>query len=97
MKIISNLSWLLQVLQTICKTCSRVMLKPKDVEDFRERLKAPSIGYLAKKGLRKKILEKAKKITKCLHCQALNGVVKKCGLLKISHEPYRYIVFMMYN
>ena len=39
--------------------------------------------------LRKKILEKAKKFTQCSKCQARNGVVKKCGLLKISHEPYR--------
>ena len=47
------------------------------------------MAYLTKKGLRKKILEKAKKFTLCSKCQARNGVVKKCGLLKISHEPYR--------
>ena len=32
-----------------------------------------------------------KKITKCFHCHELNGVVKKCGLLKISHEKYRSV------
>ena len=78
-----------KVLQTICKTCGRVMLKPNDLELFRERLKAPNMPYLTKKSLRKKILEKAKKLTKCLHCHSANGVVKKCGLLKISHEPFR--------
>ena len=36
---------------------------------------------MSKKGLRKKILKKAK--------YARNGVVKKCGLLKLSHEPFR--------
>ena len=30
-----------------------------------------------------------KKISKCFHCGDLNGVVKKCGLLKISHEKFR--------
>jgi len=52
---------IIQVLQTICKTCARVMLKPEDLELFRERLKAPNMPYLTKKALRKKILEKAKK------------------------------------
>ena len=47
------------------------------------------MAILTKRALRKKILEKAKKMTLCPHCQAQNGVVKKCGLLKISHEPYR--------
>jgi hypothetical protein len=34
-------------------------------------------------------VEKAKKLTQCFSCGDLNGVVKKCGLLKISHEKYR--------
>ena len=52
-------------------------------------MKNPGMSYLTKKALRKKILEKAKKSTLCFFCNALNGVVKKCGLLKISHEKYR--------
>ncbi len=35
--------------------------------------------------------EKAKKLTQCFSCGDLNGVVKKCGLLKISHEKYRWV------
>jgi hypothetical protein len=35
-------------------------------------------------------IEKAKKLTQCFSCGDLNGVVKKCGLLKISHEKYRW-------
>ncbi len=27
-----------------------------------------------------------KKLTSCSYCGAPNGTVKKCGLLKISHE-----------
>jgi hypothetical protein len=33
-----------------------VLLKPADKELFRERLKNPNMPYLAKKGLKKKIL-----------------------------------------
>jgi len=80
---------IIQILQTICKTCGSILLLDKDKNLFREKLKNPNMPYLSKKGLRKKILEKAKKIHVCAKCDALNGVVKKCGLLKISHEPYR--------
>jgi len=80
---------IIQILQTICKSCGRILLKDADRELFREKLKSPNMPYLTKKAMRKKISEKAKKLTQCFSCQARNGVVKKCGLLKISHEPYR--------
>lgn len=36
------------------------------------------------------VLKKAKKNTKCPHCDSLNGAVKKgAGLMKIVHEPLR--------
>ena len=47
------------------------------------------MAYLSKKALRKKIIELCKKISVCSYCGETNGVVKKCGLLKISHEKYR--------
>jgi len=82
---------IIQVLQSICKTCSRVLLKPADKIMYREKLKNPNMPYLTKKATRKKILEKMKKVTACFSCGDLNGVVKKCGLLKISHERYRSV------
>ena len=82
---------IIQILQIICKSCGVVLLKETDRAMFREKLKSPTMAYLTKKGLKKKILEKAKKLNQYSSCQArnANGVVKKCGLLKISHEPYR--------
>ena len=38
---------------------------------------------------RKKIIELCKKVTKCPYCKDINGTIKKCGLLKISHEKFR--------
>ena len=49
---------------------------------MREKLKNPNMAYL-----RKKILEKAKNSLSVLSVK--QGMVKKCGLLKLSHEPYR--------
>ncbi|QQP55000.1 DNA-directed RNA polymerase subunit, partial [Caligus rogercresseyi] len=82
---------IVQVLQSICKSCSRVLLKPKSAAAFNKRIRSKDLGYLAKKKLKKKILEECKKINTCSHCGALNGVVKKAGLLKISHEKFRHI------
>lgn len=56
---------------------------------YKTRLKNKDMPYLAKKALRKKIVDLCRKAQKCHYCGAPNGMVKKCGLLKISHEPYR--------
>lgn len=54
---------------------------------------------MTKKAIRKKIIEKSKKISKCFKCKGVNGVVKKLtasksggsagGVLKIIHEKFR--------
>ncbi|CAD5120480.1 DgyrCDS9046 [Dimorphilus gyrociliatus] len=77
------------ILQTICKTCSHVLLPPPEKKKWISVINRPNLPYLQKKTLRKKISEQAKKISVCPYCSAVNGVVKKCGLLKISHEPHR--------
>jgi DNA-directed RNA polymerase III subunit RPC1 len=35
------------------------------------------------------VLSACKKVTLCPHCGAANGIVKKSGVMKISHEPFR--------
>lgn len=80
----------IQILQSICKTCARVMLKDADKTTFGRRLMNPNLSYLAKKSITSQILAKSKKNTKCPHCGAINGPVKKGpGLMKILHEPFR--------
>lgn len=66
------------------------MLKDADKLNYGRRLLNPNLSYLAKKAMTSQILVKAKKSTKCPHCSAINGPVKKGpGLMKILHEPYR--------
>jgi DNA-directed RNA polymerase III subunit RPC1 len=79
----------INVLQTICKTCSHVMLTEKMRKIYRAKLRNPSLPYLCKKALRKQIQELCKKVKRCPHCDEMNGVVKKCGMLKISYEKFR--------
>ncbi|KAK7791847.1 hypothetical protein R5R35_011050 [Gryllus longicercus] len=77
------------ILQTICKTCSRVLLAVKDREKFRHKVVNPNLPYLVRKALRKQILDLSKKISTCPHCGDINGTVKGAGLLKILHDKYR--------
>lgn len=81
----------INILQSICKnaTCARVLLTEEKADGFRSKLRNPALSYLVRKALKKKILETTKKVSVCPHCGDINGVVKKCGLLKISHEKYK--------
>ena len=42
---------IINVLQSICKNCSRILLKPELASTFREKTKNKSFPYLAKKGI----------------------------------------------
>lgn len=77
------------ILQTICKSCAHVLLNEKMRKVYRSRLKNSKIPYLTKKALRKQIQDLCKKVTRCPNCNEINGMVKKCGMLKISHEKFR--------
>jgi DNA-directed RNA polymerase III subunit RPC1 len=79
------------ILQTICKSCSHVLLNEKMRKIYQAKLKSSKIPYLTKKALRKQIQEVCKKVTRCPHCNDFNGMVKKCGMLKISHEKFRSV------
>lgn len=66
-----------------------MLLTDKDRMSFYAKVRNPNLTYLARKALRKQVQERAKKVSLCPHCGDINGVIKKCGLLKISHEKFR--------
>ncbi|CAG9816329.1 unnamed protein product [Phaedon cochleariae] len=89
---------IINILQTICKKCAHVLLDNSDKHLYRIRLSNPNLSYMTKKAIRKKIVEKCRKITKCPHCSEVNGFVKKMtaakgstgnSVLKIVHEKNR--------
>ncbi|XP_014244779.1 DNA-directed RNA polymerase III subunit RPC1 [Cimex lectularius] len=81
----------INILQTICKNplCARVLLPDKERQAYYSRIRNPNLSYLVRKSLRKQIQARCKKFSVCPHCSNINGVVKKSGLLKITHEKYR--------
>lgn len=54
------------------------------------KLRNSNLSYLVRKSLRKQIQTRCKKINVCPHCGDINGFIKKSGLLKITHEKYRF-------
>lgn len=54
------------ILQTMCKSCSRVMLKPDDAKMFSKRLMNPNLSYLAKKSIHQQV--SGISVSKALKC-----------------------------
>ncbi|CAG9763359.1 unnamed protein product [Ceutorhynchus assimilis] len=89
---------IINLLQSICKKCAHVLLEESDKNQYRLKLSNPNLSYMTKKSIRKKIVDKCKKIVKCPYCKSTNGFVKKMTaakgstnntVLKIVHEVYR--------
>ncbi|XDT06804.1 RNA polymerase Rpb1, domain 5 [Nakaseomyces glabratus] len=87
----------IQILQGICKTCSAILLSEQDKRHFLSELRRPGVDNLRRMALLKKVLDQCKKQRRCLHCGALNGVVKKAAAgagtasLKIIHDTFRWV------
>uniref|UniRef100_A0A6A7FQ94 DNA-directed RNA polymerase subunit n=2 Tax=Hirondellea gigas TaxID=1518452 RepID=A0A6A7FQ94_9CRUS len=84
-----NFKCIVQIMQNICKTCSRVLLKDDQISKFAEMARKYKDDYLNKKKTVKKLNELCKKVKLCPHCGEKNGVIKKSGPLKITHELFR--------
>ncbi|KAL3802193.1 hypothetical protein HJC23_001737 [Cyclotella cryptica] len=82
----------LNLLQCICKTCSRVLLADSERKSVLRKMRSPRTDILGRAGSFKKVLEKCKKARNCPYCHKPNGTVKKvhgAPTLKIVHERYK--------
>ncbi|KAL7268353.1 DNA-directed RNA polymerase III subunit C1 (rpo31) [Rhizina undulata] len=77
------------MLQNICKECARILLDDNQRRTFLKQLRTPGIDNLRRTNICKKINEQCKKAKICPHCREINGVVKKTGPLKITHDRFR--------
>lgn len=81
----------LSILQSICKTCSRVLLPDNERLSYLRKIRKTKEA-LSKAALFKKVVDKCKKAKHCPYCHVANGVVKKISgvpTLKIVHEKYK--------
>ncbi|KAG9291493.1 hypothetical protein G9A89_021912 [Geosiphon pyriformis] len=79
----------LTILQNICKQCSRVLLTENERRPYLSKLRKPKIERNLRKTIARSISAQCKKVVECPHCAAFNGLVKKCGGMKIIHEKYK--------
>lgn len=78
---------IIRICRTICKSCSRVLLEPEEVEYYRYKLQRPMEAQ-QRIALVKKIHEDAYKTHLCTYCGALNGAVKRGRPMRIIHDKY---------
>jgi len=89
---IGYLKHTLNLLQCICKTCSRVLLSDHDRKAMLKKMRNPRTDVLGKSATFKKVIDKCKKSKQCPYCHKPNGTVKKvhgAPTLKLVHERYK--------
>ncbi|CAG8562176.1 2317_t:CDS:10 [Ambispora gerdemannii] len=73
----------------VLKNCSRVLLTENERRLFLQKLRRPNMEGSQRKSIVKSIDAQCKKVVECPYCGSINGVVKKCGGLKIVHEKFK--------
>eukprot|EP01138_Halocafeteria_seosinensis_P010093 gb/GECG01010307.1/.p1 GENE.gb/GECG01010307.1/~~gb/GECG01010307.1/.p1 ORF type:complete len:1523 (+),score=185.46 gb/GECG01010307.1/:1-4569(+) len=82
----------IHVLQCICKRCSRVLLAEPERSSLLQKMRSSAVGSLQKTGIQKKVIDSCKKLSKCPHCGAFNGTVKKVNgqtSFRVLHERFK--------
>jgi DNA-directed RNA polymerase III subunit RPC1 len=82
----------INLLQCICKTCSRVLIVESERQKHLAKMRSPRTDNLAKAALFKKLQDACKKARICPHCSKHNGTVKKitgAPTLRIVHERFK--------
>jgi DNA-directed RNA polymerase III subunit RPC1 len=79
----------LELIFPVSQTCSRVLLSEEDRRKYLRLFRRPGLENLQRASLAKQVNTACRKVLKCPYCTSLNGVVKKAGPLKITHERFR--------
>jgi DNA-directed RNA polymerase III subunit RPC1 len=64
-------------------------LSEEDRRKYLRFFRRPGLENLQRANLAKQVNTACRKVLKCPYCTSLNGVVKKAGPLKITHERFR--------
>ncbi|KAL1838513.1 hypothetical protein VTK73DRAFT_4303 [Phialemonium thermophilum] len=85
---IGYLRYVVMVLQNICKDCARVLLTEPERRQYLRELRRPGIDNLRRSQVVKKINDQCKKVRACPRCGAVNGTIRKHGVLKLVHDKF---------
>ncbi|KKY32415.1 putative dna-directed rna polymerase iii subunit rpc1 [Diaporthe ampelina] len=76
------------ILQNICKDCGKVLLTEDERREFLKELRRPGIDNLRRTMICKKINEQCRKCKECPFCGAINGQIRKLGVIKLAHDKF---------
>jgi DNA-directed RNA polymerase III subunit RPC1 len=87
---VGYLKHIIEVLNCICKDCSRVLLDVPERRKHLRTMRRPGMDNLQRTAHAKKIMEECRKRKNCPYCGALNGTVRKVPghPLKVIHNRY---------
>ncbi|KYQ89196.1 RNA polymerase III [Tieghemostelium lacteum] len=77
------------ILQMICKCCSKLLLDEDKKLVYLRKMRNKKLDVLHRRALLKKIYLECRKKKECIHCGSANGLVKKQGAFKLIHERYK--------
>ncbi|EXJ94792.1 DNA-directed RNA polymerase III subunit RPC1 [Capronia coronata CBS 617.96] len=81
----------IQILQSICKDCSAILLTEADRRKYLNVLRRAGNDTLRQAAIVRKVADQCRKTKVCFQCGAINGLVRKAGThaLKISHDKFK--------
>ncbi|EHY58706.1 DNA-directed RNA polymerase III subunit C1 (rpo31) [Exophiala dermatitidis] len=81
----------IQILQSICKDCSAILLSEADRRKYHNALRRVANDSLRQAAIVRKVADQCRKTKVCFECGAINGLVRKAGTsaLKISHDKFK--------
>jgi DNA-directed RNA polymerase III subunit RPC1 len=87
---VGYLKHIIEVLNCICKDCSRILLAEDERRRFLRSMRRPGMDTLQRTGFSKKVMEECRKKKICSYCSAINGTVRKVPghPLKVIHNRY---------
>jgi DNA-directed RNA polymerase III subunit RPC1 len=87
---VGYLKHIIEVLNCICKDCSRVLLDEVERRHYLRSMRRPDMDTLRRSAVSKKVLGDCRKKKACPYCGALQGTVRKVPghPLKIIHNRY---------
>lgn len=80
----------MMILQNICKDCARVLLLEPDRQAYLKELRRPDRDNTQRAKTVKKINEQCRKVKTCPYCNAVNGTIRKSGVIKLYHDKFSY-------
>jgi DNA-directed RNA polymerase III subunit RPC1 len=73
---------------TALKDCGRVLLEEPERRAFLKELRRPGLDNLRRTAICKRINEQCRKTKICPYCSAVNGQIRKIGVLKLAHDKF---------